>query len=136
MADIATGGGPAPAGVTALPSPYGFAETVERLESELKSRGVQVFARIDHAANASAVGLVLPPTLVVVFGNAQGGTPLMAQAPGLALDLPLRILVASTPTGVTVSYHDPVAMAAPYGLTAEDVRPLHAVAVIAAAVVA
>jgi uncharacterized protein (DUF302 family) len=136
MADIPTRSGPPPAGVTTLASPYGHDETVRRLEAELAGRGIQVFARIDHTANASAVGLVLPPTLVVIFGSAQTGTPLMAQAPGLALDLPLRILIASTPTGVTVSYHDPAAMAAPYGLTADDVRPLHAVAVIAAAVVA
>src|SRR5207244_8544172 len=95
------------AGVVTLASPYPFAETRDRLDAELKSRGVQVFARIDHSANASAAGLVLPPTLVVIFGNAQAGTPLMAQAPGLALDLPLRILLTETPTGVTVSYHDP-----------------------------
>ena len=120
---------------TTLPSPHDFPETVRRLEAELTSRGVQVFTRIDHAANASAAGLVLPPTLVVIFGNAAAGTPLMARAPGFALDLPLRILVTETPTGVTVSYHEPAALAEPYGLTAEDVRPLQAVAVIAAAVV-
>jgi uncharacterized protein (DUF302 family) len=123
--------------IVSHPSPYGFAETVERLDAELSARGVPVFARIDHAANATAAGLSLPPTLVVIFGNARAGTPLMARAPGFALDLPLRILIGADGDGrVTVSHHDPVAMAAPYGLTAEDVAPLQAVAVIATAVVA
>jgi uncharacterized protein (DUF302 family) len=121
-------------GIVSLPSPHSFAETVERLEAELASRGIPVFARIDHAANAANAGLSMPPTLVVLFGNARAGTPLMNRAPDFALDLPLRILIRSAPDGVTVSYHDPAAMAEPYGLSASDVAPLQAVALIAGAV--
>ena len=121
-------------GIVALPSPHSFTETVQRLDAELTARGIPVFARIDHAANAAAVGRSMPPTLVVVFGNARAGTPLMERAPDLALDLPLRILIRTTPDGVLVSYHDPAAMAEPYGLSASDVTPLQAIAQIAAAI--
>jgi uncharacterized protein (DUF302 family) len=122
--------------IVALPSAHSFPETVQRLEAELTARGVPVFARIDHAANAAAAGLSMPPTLVVVFGNARAGTPLMQRAPEVALDLPLRILIRATPDGVMVSYHDPAAMAEPYSLSASDVTPLQAVAQIAAAITA
>jgi uncharacterized protein (DUF302 family) len=120
--------------IVALPSPHSFTETVQRLDAELAARGIPVFARIDHAANATAVGLSMPPTLVVVFGNPHAGTPLMQRAPGLALDLPLRLLIRTTPDGVVVSYHDPTAMAAPYGLSPSDAAPLQAIVQIAAAV--
>lgn len=120
--------------MTTLRSAYDFETTRARLDSELASRGIDVFARIDHAANAAAAGLSMPPAEVVVFGNTRAGTPLMLRAPALALDLPLRILVQADESGaVSVSYHDPASMVAPYGLTAADAAPLHAVAVIAAA---
>ena len=64
-------------GLTTLRSSYGPKDTIERLEAEVKARGMTVFARIDHAAGAAAVGLTLRPTEVVIFGNANGGTPLM-----------------------------------------------------------
>jgi uncharacterized protein (DUF302 family) len=124
--------------MTAVPvelrSPHDFGTTVRRLDAELAARGVEVFGRIDHAANAAAAGLSMPPTLVVVFGNARGGTPLMLKAPGLALDLPLRILVREDADGVVVSYRDPAALVEPYGLSAADAAPLRAVAAIAGAV--
>jgi uncharacterized protein (DUF302 family) len=124
--------------MTAVPvelrSAHDFDTTVRRLDDELAARGIEVFARIDHAANAAAAGLSMPPTLVVVFGNARGGTPLMLKAPGLALDLPLRILVREDADGVIVSYRDPTALVEPYGLSAADAAPLRAVAAIAGAV--
>jgi uncharacterized protein (DUF302 family) len=123
-----------PDGVVELRSAHDFATTVRRLDDELAARGVEVFARIDHAANAAAVGLSMPPTLVVIFGNARAGTPLMRRAPALALDLPLRILVRSDPGGVAVCFHDPAALVEPFGLSADDAAPLRAVTAIAAAV--
>jgi uncharacterized protein (DUF302 family) len=120
--------------MTQIRSTHDYATTVRRLDAEMAARGVEVFARIDHAANATAAGLSMPPALTIVFGSARAGTPLMLKAPGLALDLPLRILVRSGTDGVTVSYHDPVTLVAPYGLTPEDAAPLQAVAVIASAV--
>jgi uncharacterized protein (DUF302 family) len=117
--------------IVELASPYDFATTLDRLDHELAGRGIEVFARIDHAAAATAAGLAMPPTTVVVFGNARAGTPLMLDAPQLALDLPLRILVRQGPDGVLVAYHEPVALLAEYGLAPERAAALHAVAVIA-----
>jgi uncharacterized protein (DUF302 family) len=110
---------------------FGFAETIDRLQDEIAGRGLQVFARIDHAANAVMVGLDMPPATVLVLGNARGGTPLMLKAPALALDLPLRVLVRQDEDGVLVSYRDPVMMLASFGLSASDAAPLQALAAIA-----
>ncbi len=123
--------------MTTVRSAHDFATTRARLDAELAARGVEVFARIDHAANAAAAGLSLLPALVVIFGNARAGTPLMQRAPGLALDLPLRILIRADEAGaVEISYHDPEKLIEPYGLAPADAAPLRAVAVIAAAVAA
>jgi hypothetical protein len=65
-------------GLTAILSAFGPKETMNRLESEVKAKGLTVFARVDHAAGAEAVGLKLRPTELLIFGNARGGTPLMA----------------------------------------------------------
>jgi uncharacterized protein (DUF302 family) len=110
---------------------YGFAETIQRLEDQIAAQGLRVFARIDHAANARAVGLDLPPATVLIFGNARAGTPLMVKAPAVALDLPLRILVRQETNGVVVSYHDPTAMLADFGLPASAAAPFQGLANIA-----
>jgi len=120
-------------GLVTLRSAHDFATTVRRLDDELAARGVPVFARFDHAANAAGAGLAMPPTVVTVFGSPRAGTPLMLQAPDLALDLPLRILVRQDDDGVAVSYRDPEATVEGFGVPAD---PLRAVAVIAAAVAA
>ncbi len=121
-----------PAGVVERRSRFNFADTVRRLEDGLAARPVQVLARVDHAASARAAELEMPPTLVIIFGNARAGTPLMAQRPGLALDLPLRILVRQDDAGVWIAYHDPVALVAAYGLPAEAAGPLRVVEALAA----
>ena len=64
-------------GLTTIPSSYGPKETMDRLEAEIKAKGMTVFARIDHAAGAAQAGLSLRPTEVLIFGNAKAGTPLM-----------------------------------------------------------
>jgi uncharacterized protein (DUF302 family) len=119
-----------PADVVEVRSMFALAETIDRLDSEITTRGLQVFARIDHAANAREVGLDMPPTTVVIFGNARGGTPLMIMAPAMALDLPLRVLVRQNHTEVVVSYHDPVALVAAFELSPSDAAPLQAVSAI------
>jgi hypothetical protein len=63
-------------GLTSVISSFGPKETMDRLEAEIKAKGMTVFARIDHAAGAAAVGLPLRPTELLIFGNAKGGTPL------------------------------------------------------------
>ena len=74
-------------------SKYGFDETVSRLENAVKSKGMTVFAVIDHQAAAAANGIVMQPAKVIVFGTPKAGTPLMAKDPHFALQLPLKVLV-------------------------------------------
>jgi uncharacterized protein (DUF302 family) len=81
-------------GLTTLRSNFGPQETMNRLEAEVKGKGMMVFARIDHAAGAAGVGLSLRPTEVVIFGNARGGTPLMQSEQTIGIDLPLKALVS------------------------------------------
>ena len=79
-----------------------FPETVDRLVETIEQVGMNVFARIDHAAGAKDVGMHLPPTVVLIYGHARGGTPVMQAAPAAALDLPLRVLIRESGSGETV----------------------------------
>ncbi|WP_424945257.1 DUF302 domain-containing protein [Burkholderia pseudomallei] len=90
-------------------SPYSFADTLARLHSALTAKGMTVFATIDHQAGARAVGLDMPPTTVVIYGNPKAGTPLMQAAPDFALDLPLRVLVREDASGRTWVVYDTAA---------------------------
>jgi len=95
-------------GLVNVRSQFGPEETVNRLEAELAAKGMTVFARVDHAAGAEAVGLALQPTEVLIFGNARGGTPLMQAARTIGLDLPIRTLVWQDAAHVTwLTYNDP-----------------------------
>jgi uncharacterized protein (DUF302 family) len=95
-------------GLLQIASPYSVDETVKRLESILGQRGLQVFALIDHSGEAEKVGLKMRPTKLLIFGSPTGGTPLMVAAPTLAIDLPLKALVAEDEKGkVWVSYNSP-----------------------------
>lgn len=99
---------PADNGMAHLASPRSFPETLKRLDSVLQSRGLTVFARIDHSGEAEKVGLKMGSTQVIVFGSPKGGTPLMVAAPSLAIDLPLKALVWEDAAGkVWVSYNTP-----------------------------
>ena len=80
-------------GLVTLRSSYAPKETMKRLETEVKAKGLTVFARIDHAAGAAEVGLSLRPTELLIFGNAKGGTPLMQSVQTIGIDLPLKILI-------------------------------------------
>jgi uncharacterized protein (DUF302 family) len=96
------------AGMVHRTSPYSVDETLERLESILAVKAIPVLALVDHSGGAAAVGLTMPPTKLLIFGNAKAGTPLMLAAPTLALDLPLKALVWEDPDGqVWVSYNSP-----------------------------
>ena len=93
---------------------------MDRLEAAVKARGMTVFARIDHAAGASAVGLSLRPTEVLIFGNAKAGTPLMQSVQTSGLDLPLKALVWQDTSGDTwLSYNDPAWLAERHGLSSQ-----------------
>ncbi len=87
-------------------SPYAFAATLQRLREAIEAAGLSVFATIDHAAGAEAAGLTLPPTTVLIYGHARGGTPIMLATPQAALDLPLRVLVREDERGrALVAFH-------------------------------
>jgi len=97
---------PNPNGIVSIPSHHSVDETVEKLKGMLQAKGIQLFALVDHSGEAAKAGLKMPPTKLLIFGNPKGGTPLMLAAPSIALDLPLKILVAEDAQGkVTVSYN-------------------------------
>jgi uncharacterized protein (DUF302 family) len=95
-------------GLTSIQSSFGPKETMDRLQAEILAKGMTVFARIDHAAGAAEVGLTLPPTELIIFGNARGGTPLMQSVQTVGIDLPLKALVWEDAAGTTwLSYNEP-----------------------------
>ena len=93
-------------GISSVPSHHSVDETVARLTGLLEAKGVKVFAVIDHSGEAAKAGLTMPPTKLVMFGSPKAGTPLMLAAPSVAIDLPLKVLVAQDTAGnVSVSYN-------------------------------
>ena len=112
-------------GLVTIASRYSLEETVERLQAAFREKGMQVFAVIDHSGEAEKVGLKMLPTKVVIFGSPKGGTPLMVAAPSLAIDLPLKALVAEGADGqVTVTYNAPEYLQRRHGVPAELVKNL------------
>ncbi len=95
-------------GIVKIPSHHSVDETVDKLKTILKSKGVTLFALVDHGGEAEKVGLKMPPTKLLIFGSPKAGTPLMLAAPSAAIDLPLKILVAEDAQGkVWISYNSP-----------------------------
>src|SRR6266403_2846373 len=95
-------------GLTSIESTFGPKETMDRLEAEIHQKGMNVFARIDHAAGAANVGLALAPTELIIFGNPRGGTPLMQSVQTVGIDLPLKVLVWQDASNKTwLSYNEP-----------------------------
>src|SRR3984957_15819870 len=105
-------------GVITKESPLSVEETVARLLEVVTSKGMKVFAVIDHSGAAAGVGLGLRDTKVVIFGSSQAGTPVMEAAPLAALDLPLKVLVWADGSITKLSFTAPSTLAARYGLTA------------------
>jgi uncharacterized protein (DUF302 family) len=104
-------------GLVVVKSPYSAKDTMNRLEEIVKKRGLNVFARIDHAAGAAKIGKVLRHTEVLIFGNPQGGTPLMECAQSAGIDLPLKALVWEDATSqVWLGYNDPAFLAQRHGV--------------------
>jgi len=118
-----TSGGtdPMPAShIVRLESPHSFADTVRRLLAALDAKNIKVFATIDQQAEARAVGLAMPPTTLVMFGNPRAGTPLMLANPQAGVDLPLKVLVCeSAPGQVAVYFTSAAALIRRHGLPPE-----------------
>lgn len=110
---------PAP-GVVSKPSPYSVDETVRRFIRIVDSKGMKVFAVIDHSGEAARIGVSMPETKLVIFGSPQAGTPVMLASPLSALDLPLKVLIsADADAGTRVSYNAPSYVARRYNLAQE-----------------
>src|SRR5947208_11076395 len=104
-------------GLTSIESTFGPKETMDRLEAEIHQKGMNVFARIDHAAGAANAGLALAPTELIIFGNARGGTPLMQSVQTVGIDLPLKALVWQDAANKTwLSYNGPGWIARRHGI--------------------
>ena len=103
-------------GLVAIKSPHNAKDTMNRLEEVVKQRGLNVFLRLDHAAGAAKIGKTLRPTELLIFGNPQGGTPLMECAQSAGIDLPLKALVwEDAANQVWLGYNDPAYLAKRHG---------------------
>lgn len=95
-------------GLVAVKSAHAPKETIDRLEKLLKEKGMTIFARVDHAAGAAKVGKTLRPTELLIFGNPQGGTPLMECAQSAGIDLPMKAMAWEDAKGQAwLGYNDP-----------------------------
>ena len=113
----------ASSGIISKPTYRSVDETVDKLKTALREKGITLFALVDHSGEAAKVGMKMPNTKLLIFGNPKGGTPLMLAAPSIALDLPLKILVAEDETGkVSLSYNSPAYLRERHGLSADLVQ--------------
>ena len=105
-------------GIIDKPSNHSVEQTIERLKGVLQSKGIKLFALIDHSGEAEKVGMKMRPTKLLIFGSPKAGTPLMLAAPSIAIDLPLKILVWEDSQGkVWVSYNSPDYLEERHGLS-------------------
>jgi uncharacterized protein (DUF302 family) len=115
-------------GISDIRSNHSVDETVEKLKGILQSKGVTLFALIDHSGEAQKVGMKMRPTKLLIFGNPKGGTPVMLAAPRSAIDLPLKILIWEDAQGkVWLTYNSTVYLQERYNLSPEL---LHNIAVV------
>ena len=108
-------------GLITVESSYSVQETLDRLTKIMTSKGITIFARVDHAAGAKKVGKEMAPTQLLIFGNPKLGTPLMLSERKIGLDLPLKALAWRDDKGkVWVSYNDPAYLKTRYGMSDRD----------------
>jgi len=104
-------------GLVEIKSRQTVEDIVSRLPQVLEAKGIKLFAVIDHSAEAASVGMRMPPTKLLIFGNPKAGTPLMLAAPSSAIDLPLKLLVSQDTAGaVTISFNSPAYLQQRHGL--------------------
>ena len=110
----------ATSGIIRKPSNHSVEQTVGNLKTILQAKGITLFALVDHSGEAEKVGMKMPPTKLLIFGNPKAGTPLMLAAPSAAIDLPLKILVWQDAQGkVWLSYNSPAYLQVRHGLPPE-----------------
>jgi len=120
-------------GIVRIASQHSVAETVAKLEAFLRAKNVKLFAIMDHSGEAEKAGLKMPNTKLLIFGNPKGGTPLMLASPSVALDLPLKILVAEDGAGKTwISYNPPAYLQQRHNLPSDLVPNIAVIEAIAA----
>ena len=108
-------------------------EAVSKIKSLLVIRGITLFAVIDHSGEAEAIGLKMPDTKLVIFGNPKGGTPLMVASPSVAIDLPLKLLVAQDANGgCSISYNSPQYLQQRHGLSTDLIQNIAIIEALAA----
>jgi len=116
-------------GLIKVASERPVSETIDRLAELAAAKGLNVFARVDHAAGAAKAGLTLRPTQLLIFGNPTGGTPLMQDRQTAGIDLPLKALAYEDENGrVWLAYNDPAWIAARHGLGEASRKAVEAVA--------
>jgi uncharacterized protein (DUF302 family) len=116
-------------GLVTLQSRFSARETIDRLAEKVTSLGLQVFARIDHAAGAAQAGMALRPTELLIFGNPKGGTPLMMDQQTAGIDLPVKALAYQDADGKTwLTYNDAAWIAARHGLGDKSADAVKAIA--------
>jgi uncharacterized protein (DUF302 family) len=104
-------------GIVEIKSQHTVDDTVIRLRQILEAKGVKLFAVVDHSGEAASVGMSMPPTKLLIFGNPKAGIPLMLTSPSTAIDLPLKLLVSEDAGGaVTICYNSPVYLQQRHGL--------------------
>lgn len=121
-------------GIVDIPSSHSVDETVEKLKGILQTKGVALFALVDHSGEAEKVGMKMPPTKLLIFGNPEAGTPLMLATPSIAIDLPLKILVREdTARKVWISYNSAEYLRERHGLPENLLQNIAVVAALARA---
>ena len=110
----------ADSGIVSVESRHTVDQTVAKLREILQSKSIHLFTVVDHSGEAAKAGLEMPNTKLLIFGSPKAGTPLMVAAPSIALDLPLKILVAQNGQGtVTISYNSPAYLQERHAVPAE-----------------
>jgi uncharacterized protein (DUF302 family) len=124
-------------GIVNKPSNHSVDETLRKLQDLLETKGIAIFALVDHSGEAKKVGMQMPNTKLLIFGNPKGGTPLMLATPSIAIDLPLKILIWEDEQGKSwVSYNDPQYLAERHGLPQNLVQNIAFVETLAASIAA
>jgi len=121
-------------GIVEIKSEHTVDDTVSRLHQILEAKGVKLFAVVDHSGEAASVGMSMPPTKLLIFGNPKAGTPLMLAAPSIAIDLPLKLLVSEDAGGaVTISYNSPAYLQQRHGFSENLIQNIAVVEALAKA---